>query len=908
LVQAEANPFTKDINGRAVMDIALARGDEEITTLLRDFIGDLQRKQHPHLKTLEDELRKDALADSVDPKYTTDKRTARKSSLDGSETDGKAGWLRNSKLMRTKERAAVFCRKVNKNKAFQTSTFVALLLALFLPDFWVLVDMASNDVLDVFLIIILAGFFTEFMVQLIGQKNYVCRFFFWMDLVGLCSVPLDHSLVTNLLPSQFGNAMVMRIARMAKLGARAGRFTKLVKLLRFLPGFQQTDTMGTAKVISNTLNMALSTRVACLVILMVMVLPMFDLPIYPVSDFSTLAWVNFLDDTISVQGNSSQDFFEAVDDFKRFFKDRQYFPYEINVKLSNGTQNLMRLSRQVPARVRNRVKVVSTPGRVYATFNFTEPTQIDALCNCLLIITIMVMMIGSGLVLSNSVSAIVLAPLELLLSNVQKIASNIFSSVTSMVGKKRRKDDTKQAEGDDDDSTTGDAFGNETQLLHRVLHKLEVLSQINAKKSPLDAEAYEQLDERDVAVLQGFGQANIGQNHCSPTRLTRQQGMEFGFNYEGPLMEDIEQRLDEAGILAEDFETWEFTALDLDGIACHSVCLCAILYYHGHLEKDASCVRWSATCSKFLEAIENRYNDAKKVPYHNWTHAVDAAFTMFRVLEIIEADQWLSDLERFGLQVAAVCHDVGHPGLGNPFLIETGNELALQYNDSSPLESMHCATLFDVAQQQGNAMFSFLSASMYRELRYIIIEVILHTDYQCHFSMVKDLQTNYDMNRDMFDLAEAMFHDGCEFPVKEVLEFLKGPEVKQQLINLLLHYVDVSNTMKPFPVCERWATLITQEFLMQGDKERELGLPIQPLNDRQKSNKPYSQIAFIEFFVSPLAVATAKLLSPLEFASNLMLLNVESWFNKWVEDSVPLPDAEEQDKVKERIIKLGANV
>merc|ERR1712054_69565 len=102
---------------------------------------------------------------------------------------------------------------------------------------WVVMDVERNDDLDIILCFVLSLFLTELLVQCISMPSvYIGSFFFWMDIIGACSVPLDHSAVNDNLPRNFDNAVVMRAARMARLGARAGRFTKLVKLLRFLPG------------------------------------------------------------------------------------------------------------------------------------------------------------------------------------------------------------------------------------------------------------------------------------------------------------------------------------------------------------------------------------------------------------------------------------------------------------------------------------------------------------------------------------------------------------------------------------------------------------------------------------------------------------------------------------------------
>ncbi len=59
---------------------------------------------------------------------------------------------------------------------------------------------------------------------------------------------------------------------------------------------------------------------------------------------------------------------------------------------------------------------------------------------------------------------------------------------------------------------------------------------------------------------------------------------------------------------------------------------------------------------------------------------------------------------------------------------------------------------------------------------------------------------------------------------------------------LILHAADVSNPFKPFPICRAWAYLVLEEFFCQGDREKQLGLTVQMLNDRNKVKKPLSQI------------------------------------------------------------------
>merc|ERR1719163_1783395 len=117
--------------------------------------------------------------------------------------------------------------------------------------------------------------------------------------------------------------------------------------------------------------------------------------------------------------------------------------------------------------------------------------------------------------------------------------------------------------------------------------------------------------------------------------------------------------------------------------------------------------------------------------------------------------------------------------------------------------------------------------------------------------------------------------------------------------------------MKPFPICRRWAFCVLDEFFLQGDKEKELGITVQPLNDRDKVNRPYSQIGFIEFLVSPLVIATVKVLHPIEECAEQLMRNLYHWQTEWVSTTDPVPDQEEQAKVRDRITcisgKYGAS-
>lgn len=286
---------------------------------------------------------------------------------------------------------------------------------------------------------------------------------------------------------------------------------------------------------------------------------------------------------------------------------------------------------------------------------------------------------------------------------------------------------------------------------------------------------------------------------------------------------------------------------------------------------------------------------------------MDVTHAVFRLLNYCATERFFSNYERFALVTSAVCHDIGHPGMNNLFLIDTARELAIRYNDHSPLENMHCAKLFELVSQPKTAVFATLDRQQYKEVRQVCIEAILHTDNIHHFPMVKELQVLYEMNSDIFDIALQMYQTSqLDFPCREICDIFAEPEKRKLMRNLFMHFSDISNPMKPFPICRRWAWNIIDEFFLQGDREKSLGITVQPLNDRDKVNRPYSQVGFIEFFIAPFAFATVRVLPPLVTCTDQMMVNLNSWCEEWRATTSPTPEPEEVSKLQERIAKLEA--
>merc|ERR1719240_74301 len=116
-------------------------------------------------------------------------------------------------------------------------------------------------------------------------------------------------------------------------------------------------------------------------------------------------------------------------------------------------------------------------------------------------------------------------------------------------------------EEDEEEANTTNAFGNETQLLEKVVQKLAVLSEITMNKSVVDAETMEGLGEGDRAVIHGF-QGSSG---------AAEQSVWSGVNPEEVEDEDFENMLqaqkamvENAGLSLELLNSWNLNPLELD--------------------------------------------------------------------------------------------------------------------------------------------------------------------------------------------------------------------------------------------------------------------------------------------------------------------------------------------------------
>ncbi|XP_071603289.1 dual specificity calcium/calmodulin-dependent 3',5'-cyclic nucleotide phosphodiesterase 1A isoform X1 [Heliangelus exortis] len=225
----------------------------------------------------------------------------------------------------------------------------------------------------------------------------------------------------------------------------------------------------------------------------------------------------------------------------------------------------------------------------------------------------------------------------------------------------------------------------------------------------------------------------------------------------------------------------------------------------------------------FAEALEVGYNKYKN-PYHNLIHAADVTQTVHYIMIHTGIMHWLTELEILAMIFAAAIHDYEHTGTTNNFHIQTRSDVAILYNDRSVLENHHVSAAYRLMQEEEMNVLANLNKDDWRELRSLVIEMVLSTDMSGHFQQIKTMRHTLQQSEGV-DKAKAM--------------------------SLILHAADISHPAKTWELHYRWTMALMEEFFRQGDKEAALGLQFSPLCDRKSTLVAQSQIGFIDFIVEP---------------------------------------------------------
>lgn len=233
---------------------------------------------------------------------------------------------------------------------------------------------------------------------------------------------------------------------------------------------------------------------------------------------------------------------------------------------------------------------------------------------------------------------------------------------------------------------------------------------------------------------------------------------------------------------------------------------------------------------KLFTLIEEGYHSSN--PYHNSIHATDVTQAMHCFLQEKKILSHLEPLEILSALIGAVTHDLDHPGVNQQFLITTSNHLAALYKNASVLENHHWRSAIGCLLESG------------------VAEQLMHVKPELE-RQIQNLILATDITRQQEFLTRFKRYLSPTASEEESLD-MRLPEHRQFILQIALKCADICNPCRPWDISKKWSHKVCEEFYRQGDYERQLGLMVTSLCDRQATSVPKIQEGFLRVVVTPL--------------------------------------------------------
>lgn len=768
-------------------------------------------------------------------------------------------------------RFETMARHTIKNNWFNSMMVLCFVVALFGHDFFNVMDIPDdpwNVLLDAIMCVTTVIFVVEMIFYWVGEHfEYAWTLLWIVDCLSIFSMAFEISFIWGCAgrTEKMGDEASVKLARTtraAKVGARAFRFLKLLKVLNCIDRGERREhgqIDWQKKALSRNMRSTLGNKIAVLTIIMVVCLPFIEVEQWTGQDTSILVWCERLEANWlrAYHALKKDESLEVADDFEGAIKDMDVF-------YSNHVAHPYKVTG-FPDEIELNGKTRKIPGQRYLEKNQPPPPRLEFVCEYELKVD----------------------DVDVASGNVAKDDLKVFIYVNNMTVTKLRAIE----------NVCMVAFVLITVLwssrdLQKTLEPLlDVEKQAEYAKILLKNNIVEEDEMADLS-LESKGVIQEMMNLGPKKRRTyKEHNKSFKIHDKVVINLPAEEEV---------INSWDLNLLNLDPNQCNQLAL--YIFFDSEMSRNSGRLFTNVgQFQKFYDAVSKRYLD---VPYHNFVHALDVMHTTFRMMCEVLSTKWSTDVEHYSLLLSAICHDVGHPGTTNAFCVETEHEFALRYNDASPLENHHCATMFEVCRMEETKMFDTMAPENKKLARKVCIAVILHTDLVHHFQMIKDLDLAY----------EGENKKVCDTQAKTPLQF--SPEFEEviqknhmMLLEFVLHQSDISNPLKPFETGKMWAWKVMEEFFAQGDEEKRLGIPVGMLNDRNKINRYGSQHGFITFLVSPLILSATRIFQTLMPLDLNMAANLWEWHRQWQADANP-PETDaakrsvEVNKIDDKIREL----
>ncbi|XP_058491630.1 high affinity cAMP-specific 3',5'-cyclic phosphodiesterase 7A isoform X3 [Solea solea] len=370
----------------------------------------------------------------------------------------------------------------------------------------------------------------------------------------------------------------------------------------------------------------------------------------------------------------------------------------------------------------------------------------------------------------------------------------------------------------------------QTALYIRMLGDVRVRSQAGFEPERRSTHPYLCIDFRNLHTRLGCGASSAPERRVhrllSFQRYLHSSRMLRGIPQQIPLHILDEDYTGQARCMLEKVGNWNFDIFLFDKLTNGNGLItltCHLLNSYGLVELfQLDMVKlW-----RFLVMVQEDYHSDN--PYHNAVHAADVTQAMYCYMREPKLAKSLTSYDILLGLLAAVTHDLDHPGVNQPFLIKTDHYLATLYRNTSVLENHHWKSAVGLIRETG--LFSHLppedSLNLERELGSLILatDISRQNEYLSRFRM--------HLNQDNLCLSKASH--------------------RHFILQMALKCADICNPCRPWELSKQWSERVTEEFFQQGDIEKKHILEVSPVCDRQTNTVGNIQIGFMTYVAEPL--------------------------------------------------------
>jgi hypothetical protein len=286
-----------------------------------------------------------------------------------------------------------------------------------------------------------------------------------------------------------------------------------------------------------------------------------------------------------------------------------------------------------------------------------------------------------------------------------------------------------------------------------------------------------------------------------------------------------------------------------------------------------------ATMRKFLTKVKGFYNP--KNLFHNFKHIWGVVHLSFHILKR-GGDKYLMPLDIFATMVAAICHDIQHPGNNNAFEAATGSDVSKAKQGvvgAGILECLHatitnrllnasdpeCDILAGLSEEQGDHFCRQVGliilgtdmakhASILAETRLLSIgsstarssksDKLANSPKNGYFSHSEKKNKQSNNIKHHVPLKTSVSHKQIAYedaaPLKPGGVDVTDAESRIAFTRLLVHTADIGAQTQSSEVALKWMQRCYGEFRSQARREEEIGIVTSPFLHSTSSSRKLS--------------------------------------------------------------------